>query len=799
MRTQVIDKTVVVSSIEGNVQILLADGSSRPLQKGEILQPGARLNIADDAKLLLAPYDDSPTATTPDSSAPDVPVPGLQQVPDDGTATSPEIAALQQSILQGIDPTQNFEASAAGGAPAAGGGGGIGGVAGASGNGGFVTIDRTGDATIAAAGFDTTYQTEPVVDTEQLAEPLLTNELSDEGEQLTVSEGGVLNGNVLTNTVNTDGPEAASVPIFSWGDNINVTAGTSVTIDGIGSLIVNSDGSFTFTPAPNYDGAVPPVTYVVTDGVDTVTSTLTLTIDPINDLSDGDEAFSIAEDTSVLGNVLSNSVNPDGPQGASVVSYSWGDVLGIAAGTTTAQEGIGTLIINSDGSFSFTPSPDFSGAVPPVSYLVTDGEDTVTSVLTINVTPLGDIDFNAQALNVVSTETDAGLQVALTNTVTLSDSDGSESWTSLVYTFDNLPAGTTAVGGTLVGNVLTVTVTGGALPGAFGLVFPADYSTTGVAGSATNSGAPIGYTVVATTNEGSANSSGTVTINVEGDISVSATSLVLGETDAPVAVSLAAQLSVNATDTDGSEEVTGVTVTLSNVPEGAVMGAGWVAGAVGSYSWSGTSVAGVPGFTLPADWSGVVNGNVAGTTDEGGAANQDFTVTVTAGHDIDFNAQALNVVSTETDAGLQVLLTNTVTISDSDGSESWTSLVYTFDNLPAGTTAVGGTLVGNVLTVTVTGGALPGAFGLVFPADYSTTGVAGSATNSGAPIGYTVVATTNEGSANSSGTVTINVEGDISVSATSLVLGETDAPVAVSLAAQLSVNATDTDGSEEVT
>ncbi|WP_265458903.1 hypothetical protein, partial [Aeromonas salmonicida] len=80
----------------------------------------------------------------------------------------------------------------------------------------------------------------------------------------------------------------------------------------------------------------------------------------------------------------------------------------------------------------------------------------------------------------------------------------------------------------------------------------------------------------------------------------------------------------------------------------------------GSYSWSGASVAGVPGFTLPADWSGVVNGNVAGTTDEGGAANQDFTVTVTAGHDIDFNAQALNVVSTETDAGLQVELTNTV-------------------------------------------------------------------------------------------------------------------------------------------
>ncbi|MFM1705466.1 retention module-containing protein [Aeromonas salmonicida] len=388
MRTQVIDKTVVVSSIEGNVQILLADGSSRPLQKGEILQPGARLNIADDAKLLLAPYDDSPTATTPDSSAPDVPVPGLQQVPDDGTATSPEIAALQQSILQGIDPTQNFEASAAGGAPAAGGGGGIGGVAGASGNGGFVTIDRTGDATIAAAGFDTAYQTEPVVDTEQLAEPLLTNELSDEGEQLTVAEGGVLNGNLLTNTVNTDGPEAASVPLFSWGDNINVTAGTSVTIDGIGSLIVNSDGSFTFTPAPNYDGAVPPVTYVVSDGTDTVQSTLELTITPVNALSDQSESVVVTEDSAGSGNLLVNTTDNDGPQAPSITGFSWGTITNPILGTPVTLAGVGTLLVNADGSYQFTPAPNYDGSVPPVNYSVTDGVDTVQSTLSITITPV---------------------------------------------------------------------------------------------------------------------------------------------------------------------------------------------------------------------------------------------------------------------------------------------------------------------------------------------------------------------------------------------------------------------------
>lgn len=101
MRTQIIDKTVVVSSIEGNVQIVLADGSSRPLQKGEILQLGAKLNIADDAKLVLAPYDDSPAAATPDAPAHDAPAPGQPQAPDAGTAASPDIAALQKSILQG--------------------------------------------------------------------------------------------------------------------------------------------------------------------------------------------------------------------------------------------------------------------------------------------------------------------------------------------------------------------------------------------------------------------------------------------------------------------------------------------------------------------------------------------------------------------------------------------------------------------------------------------------------------------------------------------------------------------------
>uniref|UniRef100_UPI003BA1C033 retention module-containing protein n=2 Tax=Aeromonas jandaei TaxID=650 RepID=UPI003BA1C033 len=314
MRTQVIDKTVVVSGVEGNVEIVLADGTQRPLQKGEILQPGAKLVIADDAKLALSPYDDSPAKNQPtgaDEAQPDQPQGGTNA---NGDGAPSDIAALQKSILQGVDPTQNFEASAAGGAPAAGGGGGgIGGVAGTSGNGGFVTIDRIGDATIAAAGFDTTYDTTPVLDQAQAADPLLVNVLADLDETVTTQEDSPISGNLLDNSTNPDGPATATIVSYDWGINIGVPAGVAATITGVGTLIINADGSYIFTPATNYDGAVPAVIYQVTDGSATVTSTLNLSIESVNDLTDGDESIVTTEDTAVSGNVLANTVNPDGP------------------------------------------------------------------------------------------------------------------------------------------------------------------------------------------------------------------------------------------------------------------------------------------------------------------------------------------------------------------------------------------------------------------------------------------------------------------------------------------------------
>ncbi|MGL6337489.1 retention module-containing protein, partial [Aeromonas jandaei] len=486
MRTQIIDKTVVVSGVEGNVEIVLADGTQRLLQKGEILQPGAKLVIADDAKLALSPYDDSPAKNQPtgaDEAQPDQPQGGTNA---NGDGAPSDIAALQKSILQGVDPTQNFEASAAGGAPAAGGGGGgIGGVAGTSGNGGFVTIDRIGDATIAAAGFDTTYDTTPVLDQAQVADPLLLNVLADLDETVTTQEDSPISGNLLDNSTNPDGPAAATIVSYDWGINIGVPAGVAATITGVGTLLINADGSYTFTPATNYDGAVPAVTYQVTDGQDTVSSTLVITITPVDEgvnlqglaveggevqVSDANLADGSAPDAAKLTQSGTFTFNaPDGVQLLSVgglqlisngavvtlpqsVDTPLGNTLQITAITYDPVTGNGTVTYSYtllDNEAHQQPANDIQLGENLVVTLTDDDGDTTSA--TLDITVLDDVP--SQSVGVAEEADFGGLSVSLDETVgkgdTYNSSDVDDGYVSDDVSGALAQATTAIVGGLL--------------------------------------------------------------------------------------------------------------------------------------------------------------------------------------------------------------------------------------------------------------------------------------------------------------------------------------------------------------
>ncbi|MGF6092565.1 beta strand repeat-containing protein, partial [Pseudomonas sp. 18173] len=217
----------------------------------------------------------------------------------------------------------------------------------------------------------------------------VNDNFTDASETVSTPEDTALTGSVLTGTSSVDGP--VSVVNFTIGAT-TYTAGTTATIANVGTLVIAANGAYTFTPAANYNGTVPTVTYTVTDGSGpNDTSTLNISVTPVDDsFTDASETVSTPEDTALTGSVLTGTSSVDGP--VSVVSFSIDGVTGtFTAGQTATIANVGTLVIGVNGAYTFTPAANYNGTVPTVTYTVTDGSGpNDTSILNISVTPVDD-------------------------------------------------------------------------------------------------------------------------------------------------------------------------------------------------------------------------------------------------------------------------------------------------------------------------------------------------------------------------------------------------------------------------
>ncbi|MFM5515151.1 retention module-containing protein, partial [Aeromonas veronii] len=289
-----LEQGVTVTQLKGQIYLVAADGSRKLLAEGDVLPKGAVIMSLDGASFMgggqsfnVQPASEQ-SEPAEEGDAPQLAQNGAAGTPDD-------ISALQQAILGGADPTQAFEASAAGGAPAAGGGG-IGGVAGASGNGGFVTIDRTGSATIAEATFDTTYNANGELPLGAAGE--------DEVFDLTPPTISVVapdntNDTTPTLTGTTDAPAGSTVTLLVTDANGNqqtltaiVTPSGTFTVDVVTPL---AEGSYTVTatvtdPAGNTGSATD-------DGSVDVTATGKPTVTIVDDSNPDDGLLSTGEIT----------------------------------------------------------------------------------------------------------------------------------------------------------------------------------------------------------------------------------------------------------------------------------------------------------------------------------------------------------------------------------------------------------------------------------------------------------------------------------------------------------------------
>ncbi|MCU0785444.1 MAG: Ig-like domain-containing protein, partial [Verrucomicrobia bacterium] len=178
----------------------------------------------------------------------------------------------------------------------------------------------------------------------------------------------------LANDDSTNTLEDVSVTIPVLANDSDVE-GSPLTLTGAsttnGTAII-SGTKIVFTPATNFSGLAV-FTYTVSDGVNASTGNVTVVVSPVNDASPVavNDTYTTPEDvplTIAAPGVLSNDTDVDG------------DALTAALVSNVSN---GSLSLNPDGSFTYTPSPDYFGS-DSFAYRVSDGLAPVVAMLQQN-------------------------------------------------------------------------------------------------------------------------------------------------------------------------------------------------------------------------------------------------------------------------------------------------------------------------------------------------------------------------------------------------------------------------------
>jgi large repetitive protein len=221
-----------------------------------------------------------------------------------------------------------------------------------------------------------------------------------------------------TNTTNEDTPVSGTSQTNDTpsGDGGNVW--TLVGVDGgaaNGTVTMNPDGSYTYTPDANFNGT-DVFTYRVCDiDGDCDTATVTITINPVNDVPVAvNDTNTTNEDTPVSGTSQTNDT-PSGDGG-----NVW-TLVGVDGGAAN-----GTVTMNPDGSYTYTPDANFNGT-DVFTYRVCDVDgDCDTATVTITINPVNDVPVAVNDTNTTNEDTPVS---GTSQTNDTPSGDGGNTWT----------------------------------------------------------------------------------------------------------------------------------------------------------------------------------------------------------------------------------------------------------------------------------------------------------------------------------------------------------------------------------
>ena len=286
------------------------------------------------------------------------------------------------------------------------------------------SIDSSGNITVAQPlDFETTssysltvtvednHPTDSKSDTATITINILNvNEVTDAvDDSYSVDEDTTLNVTLTASGVLANDSDEDNDPLEVTQLNSNALSGGSATdtTDKGGTVTLNSDGTFSYTPAPDYfSGDDDSFTYTISDGNGgTDTATVSITVNPVQDPVDAmDDAYTTDEDTPLTitaggapEGLLFNDVDPDGDP---LLAFQ-------LTGPTN-----GSVTFSNDGSFVYTPNADFNGT-DSFTYFATDGLSTDTATVTITVTAVNDDPVVSGPEAITLTEDDASTTLDL--------------------------------------------------------------------------------------------------------------------------------------------------------------------------------------------------------------------------------------------------------------------------------------------------------------------------------------------------------------------------------------------------
>ena len=163
------------------------------------------------------------------------------------------------------------------------------------------------------------------------------------------------------------------------------TNSRTLAINGVGTLLILANGNYDFTPVKDWNGSVPTITYTVTDGALTATSTLNITVTPVNDAAviGGDTSRTVQETDAVLsagGKLTVTDI--DSPAEFKVQS------------NVTGSKGYGTFSLDAQGNWSYTTNTAHNEFVAGQTYtdsLTVEAADGTRSTISVKIDGTNDV------------------------------------------------------------------------------------------------------------------------------------------------------------------------------------------------------------------------------------------------------------------------------------------------------------------------------------------------------------------------------------------------------------------------